>query len=43
MMIRTTNDHGEAFGAWLLVQAGSETSIGQLAAVAKTDRKFKPA
>lgn len=40
-MIRTTNDHGEPFGAWLLVRASDQSAIGQLALAAKADRQFR--
>jgi len=41
-MDRKTNDHGEPFGAWLMVRAGEGGMIGELAAAAKADRGFPP-
>ncbi len=42
-MNRKVNDQGEPFGMWLLAQAATESPVGDLAKVAKTDRKFKAA
>ncbi|WP_278376794.1 hypothetical protein [Sphingobium yanoikuyae] len=36
-----TNEQGEAFGAWLLKQAGRDDWIGTLAKQAKNDPKFQ--
>lgn len=41
-MQRQVNDQGEPFGAWLLAHVGTESAVGELAKVVKTDRQFKP-
>ena len=35
-----TNDNGETFGAWLLMQKDREGWVGELAKAARSDPKF---
>ncbi|MFD1950267.1 hypothetical protein ACFSGX_05740 [Sphingomonas arantia] len=35
-----TNDNGETFGAWLLLQKDREGRVGDLATAARSDPKF---